>query len=80
MRQSYTELHAVAVECGVDSSRYWDMTPREVSAAITAYNKREEKQYKLHTETLDTLLWIAGKYNSFAVNASEKISVKAVSV
>jgi hypothetical protein len=69
-------MHAIAVECGVDSSRYWDMTPREISAAITAYNKREAQRYKLKTETIDTLLWIAGKYNSYAVNNPKKYPKK----
>lgn len=65
-------MHVIAVECGVDSSRYWNMTPREISAAITAYNNREAKLYSLKTETYDTLLWIAGKYNSYAVNNPKK--------
>lgn len=69
-------MHATAVECGVDSSRYWSMTPREISAAITAYNKRESQSYQLKTETIDTLLWIAGKYNSYAVNNPKKYPQK----
>ena len=44
------------------------MTPRELNVALKAYKERETNRYKLLSETIDRLLWYAGKYNSFAFN------------
>lgn len=44
------------------------MTPRELNVALKAYKERETSRYKLLSETIDRLLWYAGKYNSFAFN------------
>ncbi len=72
MRQKYCELQILAAEGGVDSEKFWRMTPRAISAAIVAHNNRKQQEMKEQIRIGDLLFWTAGKYNSFACNDPKK--------
>lgn len=53
-------IYDVAVEAGVPADQFWSMTPREITAAVSAYRRRQGE--------LMRLMWHIGKLAGIAVN------------
>ena len=60
------ELQKEAVSCGVDSSQFWHMTPRDIRAAIKGYGIKIKTEYEATIELNSLYAWLQGKYNGFA--------------
>lgn len=66
LRQQYMEYQVEAAGCGVDSLSFWEMTPREIAAAVKGYNARRKSEIDAQIEMLNMAAWWAGQYNSWA--------------
>lgn len=64
----FDELYPVALECGVDAVFYWDMTFKEITAAIKAKQKINKNELKQQAELLHSIATLVG----IAVNAPKK--------
>lgn len=66
------ELQKEAVSCGVDSLQYWQMTPRDIRAAIEGFNSANKRDFESKMAVYNHVAWLTGQYFGIAQHNPQK--------